>query len=324
MPFGRPSVPVPSPLAHFYAKFPLVTLPAPEEAYQQTPTKLKIWAYGPPPAGHSESLDPLCRAAQAYARFAFGGAETRWLDWDGKESSPEGRVPALHTPSGDLLTGDELDAWIASHLTDKKGRSPARLFLFEAETANKDVPHTDASAEPSHQAYLPLVLTTLLPAVLAALYLSPASVAPEVVPTVSRPFLSSIAHVYLTWNDRSDRIDEIKRLRGGKSGKAVALDLDEVEREAVEAVDALEVKAQAARNPDWFDGARWASLLSLSTRQSRLIIILFVCSGPSKLDALLYALLSIIKILPRACDDALRPALDRSPALLDWIKKHDP
>nr|ANQ47096.1 glutathione S-transferase [Rhodotorula mucilaginosa] len=280
MPFGRPSVPVPSPLAHFYAKFPLVTLPAPEEAYQQTPTKLKIWAYGPPPAGHSESLDPLCRAAQAYARFAFGGAETRWLDWDGKESSPEGRVPALHTPSGDLLTGDELDAWIASHLTDKK----------------------DASAEPSHQAYLPLVLTTLLPAVLAALYLSPASVAPEVVPTVSRPFLSSIAHVYLTWNDRSDRIDEIKRLRGGKSGKAVALDLDEVEREAVEAVDALEVKAQAARNPDWFDGA----------------------SGPSKLDALLYALLSIIKILPRACDDALRPALDRSPALLDWIKKHDP
>lgn len=123
MPFGRPSVPIPSPLAHFYAKFPLVTLPAPEEAYQQTPTKPKIWAYGPPPAGHSESLDPLCRAAQAYARFAFGGAETRWLDWDGKESSPEGRVPALHTPSGDLLTGDELDAWIASHLTDKKGRS---------------------------------------------------------------------------------------------------------------------------------------------------------------------------------------------------------
>ncbi|GAA5968163.1 hypothetical protein JCM8115_001762 [Rhodotorula mucilaginosa] len=280
MPFGRPSVPIPSPLAHFYAKFPLVTLPEPEEAYQQTPAKPKIWAYGPPPIGHSESLDPLCRAAQAYARFAFGGAETRWLDWDGKESSPEGRVPALHTPSGDLLTGDELDAWIASHLTDKK----------------------DASAEPSHQAYLSLVLTTLLPAVLAALYLSPASVAPEVVPTVSRPFLSSVAHVYLTWNDRSDRIDEIKRLRGGKSGKAVALDLDEVEREAVEAIDALEVKAQAAQNSDWFDGA----------------------SGPSKLDALLYALLSIIKILPRACDDALRPALERSPALLEWIEKHDP
>lgn len=123
MPFGQSSIPIPSPLAHFYAKFPLVTLPAPAEAYQQTPTKPRIWAFGPPPAGHAESLDPLCRAAQAYARFAFGGAETRWLDWDGKESSPEGRVPALHTPTGDLLTGDELDAWIASHLTGKKGQS---------------------------------------------------------------------------------------------------------------------------------------------------------------------------------------------------------
>lgn len=136
-------------------------------------------------------------------------------------------------------------------------QSPHRLCpFFQCRKAKRHLPHTDASAEPSHQAYLSLVLTTLLPAVLAALYLSPASVAPEVVPTVSRPFLSSIAHVYLTWNDRSDRIEEIKRLRGGKSGKAVALDLDEVEREAVEAVDALEVKAQAARSSDWFDGAR--------------------------------------------------------------------
>ncbi|GAA5866606.1 hypothetical protein JCM3774_004028 [Rhodotorula dairenensis] len=280
MPFGHSSVPIPSPLAHFYSKFPLVTLPAPEEAYQQVPTQPKIWAYGPPPAGHSESLDPLCRAAQAYARFAFGGAQVRWLDWDGKESSPEGRVPALHTPNGDLLTGDELDAWIASHLTGKK----------------------DASAEPTHQAYLSLILTTLLPAVLAALYLAPASVAPEVVPSVPRPFLSAVAHIYLTWNDRSDRIDEIKRLRGGKIGKAVALDLDEIEREAVEAIEALETKLRAAPNSDWFDGA----------------------SGPSRLDALLYALLSIIRILPRACDDALRPALERSPTLLAWTKKHDP
>ncbi|GAA5976580.1 hypothetical protein JCM10908_005554 [Rhodotorula pacifica] len=281
MPFGQSSVPIPSPLAHFYAKFPLVTLPAPAEAYQQPPTHPRIWAYGPPPAGHSESLDPLCRAAQAYARFAFpGGAETRWLSWEGKESSPEGRVPALHTPSGDLLTGEELDAWIASHLTGKK----------------------DASVEPTHQAYLSLVLTTLLPAVLAALYLSPPAVAPEVVPSISRPFLSSIAHVYLTWNDRSDRIDEIKRLRGDKTGKAVPLDLEEVEREAVDAIDALEVKAQAAGQSEWFDGA----------------------SGPSRLDALLYALLSIVKILPRGCDDALRPALERSPALLVWVKKHDP
>jgi hypothetical protein len=65
--------------------------------------------------------------------------------------------------------------------------------------------------------------------------------------------------------------------------------------------------------------------LSLTSRQAVVSDYkCFVCSGPSKLDALLYALLSIIKILPRACDDALRPALERSPALLEWIEKHDP
>lgn len=257
MPFGRASIPMPSSLAHIYAKFPLVEIEAPYEAYQQTPTKPKIWAYGPPPAGHSESLDPLCRAAQAYARFASGEAETRWLSWDAKESSPDGQVPALHTPEGDLLTGDELDSWIASHLTDKKGEA-SRLLPTAKATGPSLTVHcpTDASSEPIHQAYLALVTSTLLPAVLAALYLSPASVAPPVVPSLSRPFLSQVAHVYLSWHDRANRIDEIKRLRGGKTAKATALDLEEVEREAVEAIEALEAKMQAAGKAEWFDGAR--------------------------------------------------------------------
>lgn len=129
MPLPRASIPIPSPLAAFYAKFPLVELPAPTDAAgtlpPQTPSRAKIWALGPPPAGHAESLDPLCRAAQAYARFAFGGAETRWLAWENRNSSPEGQLPALHTPNGDLLTGEELDAWIASHLTSKNGQSSA-------------------------------------------------------------------------------------------------------------------------------------------------------------------------------------------------------
>ncbi|BGP54206.1 hypothetical protein JCM8202v2_001783 [Rhodotorula sphaerocarpa] len=267
MPLPRASIPIPSPLAAFYAKFPLVELPGPTDTAgtlpPQTPFRAKIWALGPPPAGHAESLDPLCRAAQAYARFAFGGAETRWLAWENRNSSPEGQLPALHTPNGDLLTGEELDAWIASHLTSKNA---------------------------------------LLPALLAALYLSPATVGPAVVPDAARPFLSQLAHVYLSWNDRSTRIEEIKRLRGGKSSPAVPLDLEHVEREAVEAIEALEVKMQAASGAKWFDGA----------------------SGPARFDALLYAILSIVRILPRACDDALRPALERSPALSAWVKQHEP
>lgn len=121
-------------------------------------------------------------------------------------------------------------------------------------------PLTDTTNDATHQAYLSLLTTTLLPAVLAALYLSPSTFAPSVVPIPSRPFLSSLAQIYLTWNNRSTRIDEIKRLRGGKVGKETALDLEEIEREAVEAIEVLEGKLKAQQGEgEWFGGGRCVS-----------------------------------------------------------------
>ncbi|GJN87286.1 hypothetical protein Rhopal_000234-T1 [Rhodotorula paludigena] len=276
---------IPSPLARFFAHFPLVTVPSPHET-TAAPAQPTIWAYGPPPAGHAESLDPLCRAAQAYARFiGKADAQVRWMDWEEREAAPGAALPAVHTPDGDLLVGEEVSGWFASQAHPGKGA--------------KDDAAT--SSDPTQQAYLSLVATTLLPAVLAALYLSPATVAPPVVPVRSRPLLSQVAQTYLTWNDRSRRIDEVKRLRGGKTGKGVVLDLEEVEREAEEAIEALETKMAEAKG-EWIGGA----------------------SSPTRLDALTYAVLSVIRVLPPTCDAVLRPALERSPTLLDWVKRHDP
>lgn len=182
---------------------------------------------------------------------------------------------------------------------------------------------TDTTNDAAHQAYLSLLTTTLLPAVLAALYLSPTNVAPSIVPSQSRPFLSSLAQIYLTWSDRSNRIDEIKRLRGGKVGRDTPLDLEEIEREAVEAIEAVEEKLNAQRGEgEWFGESRsvFAELLLPDERTDTDCH----CSTPSRLDALLYALLSIVRVLPPKCDSTLRPALERCPTLLAWVKRHDP
>ncbi|TNY18889.1 hypothetical protein DMC30DRAFT_424965 [Rhodotorula diobovata] len=279
---------IPAPLARLYSHLPLVVLPAPQGT-TAPPTSPTIWAYGPPPRGHKESLDPLCRAAQAFARFSLGDApaQVRWLDWDGKEGAPGGSLPALHTPGGDLLVGDEVSAWVAAQGATKSSR-----------TKKGETP----PADPAQQAFLALLTSTLLPAVLSALYLSPASLTPPVVPARSRPFLSEIAHTYLSWNDRADRIDEVKRLRGGKVGKEAVLDLEEVEREAEETIRALDAKLGGADKDAWFGAA----------------------SSPSKVDALAYALLSIVSVLPPTCDKVLRPALERCPGLVAWVKAHDP
>ena len=261
---------IPAPLARLYAKFPLYEVPAPQGT-TPPPSRPTIWAYGPPPAGHRESLDPLCRAAQAFARFtltndAEGAADVRWMDWAGREGAPGGTLPALHTPEGDLLVGDEVSGWVAAQgapAKGKKGSGASSLPLYRALRllAQRLTPLAAAAdapppSDPSRQAFLALVLSTLLPAVLSALYLSPASLVPPVVPSRQRPVLAAVAHRYLSWNDRADRIDEIKRLRGGKAGKQAVLDLEEVEREAGETIEALEVKLGDEDPQAWYGGAR--------------------------------------------------------------------
>ncbi|GAA6000221.1 hypothetical protein JCM10207_007913 [Rhodosporidiobolus poonsookiae] len=304
---------IPSPLASLYSHFPLLLLD-PQLSTTPAPSPAQLWALGPPPTGHAESLDPLCRAAQAWARFANVDLDkaVRWVDWDRVEAAPGGRLPAVHTEEGDLLVGEEVDAWLRKQQAGRGGKSSAKRA---SGTAASEFGAAGAAAEdgatggatpttpqdPTQQAFTALVETTLLPAVLCALYLSPRGTAPPVVPARRKPALAALAGSILSWNDRSARIEEVKRLRGGKVGKRTVLDLEEVEREAAETIEALEVKVKEAQG-EWFGGA----------------------ASPSQLDALLYALLSLIRILPAACDFVLRPTLERCPALVDWVKRHDP
>ncbi|GAA5855912.1 hypothetical protein JCM8547_000411 [Rhodosporidiobolus lusitaniae] len=299
---------IPAPLSSFYQKFPLVLLD-PLQPSTPAPSPAQLWALGPPPSGHSESVDPLCRVSQAFARFAQVPLqrETRWVGWDNVEAAPGGVLPAVHTETGDLLVGEEVDNWVGREMRKieqggKKRASNGGASEFGS-PGRDDAASTPAAQDPTHQAYFALVESTLLPAVLSSLYLSPPGTAPLVVPSTPKPVLSALAGSLLSWNDRSRRIEEVKRLRGAKGGKKSVLDLEEVEREAKETIEALEEKLRAAGGKgEWFGGA----------------------SSPTRLDALIYALLSIVRILPSSCDYVLRPALERSPALLAWVKKHDP
>ncbi|BGP14444.1 hypothetical protein JCM10213_004566 [Rhodosporidiobolus nylandii] len=298
---------IPSPLASLHSRFPLVLLPAPLST-TPAPSPSQLWALGPPPTGHSESLDPLCRALQAWTRFAgVESGKVRWVDWDGVEAAPGGSLPAVHTEEGDLLVGGDVDGWVRKQQAKTEAGKGKRASGAGSEFSTPGLEESAAGAAPvpdaTHQAYTSLVETSLLPAVLAALYLSPSGTAPPVCPPRSKPLLSALADTLLSWNDRRDRIEEVKRLRGGKVGKGRVLDLEEVEREAAEAMEALEVKMKAKDGKgEWFGGA----------------------SSPTKLDALVYALLSIVRILPPSCDTVLRPALERCPTLVDWVKRHDP
>ncbi|GAA5934798.1 uncharacterized protein JCM15063_003069 [Sporobolomyces koalae] len=279
---------VPSPLAPLYAYFPLYTV-SNQDANTPAPTTPTLWVLGPPPPGHRESLDPICRQAQSFARFSHLQVESRYLQ-DGL-GAPGASLPTLHTPSGDLIETENVHRGLVAQQVESSARP----------TSPEDTEKDDDQKDPVLQAYAALVETTLLPAVVAALYLSPE--APPVIPRRSFPFLSQIARNWLGISERQHKIAEVKRLRGGKISSKSVLDLEEVEREAVEALEALENKVNEVKGSPWFFGS----------------------SSPTQFDAILYSLLSIIAVLPAQGDHKLlRTTLERSPSLTKWYKAHEP
>lgn len=248
---------VPSPLAPLYAYFPLLTVPN-DDSTTPAPSKPTLWVLGPPPTGHKESIDPVCRQAQAFARFSQVDAQPRYLPHG--QGAPGGNLPALHLPQGDLIESEGVHGWISTGNFDGKVDEKQQ---DKEKRDNDDVTPQD----PILQAYTSLVETTLLPAVVAALYLLPT--APQVTPSPNLPFLSQLASKWLGISKRQDRISQVKRLRGGKVGSKVVLDLEEVEREAVEALQALEDKMRESRGDgEWFLGARYVFRLPNETINS--------------------------------------------------------
>lgn len=222
-------------VSNLFARFPLIVYPATSPA-SGAPEQPSLWLLGPPPDSSHESLDPYSRQATALARFLSISVTPRWLT--SAVGAPAAQLPSLHLPDGNLLARDEITA----HLLGKAQAG------------------TDATSDATHQAYTALVQTKLLPAVLAAVYLAPetASSAAVVPRTSDRPWLSALACAWTTVpNERRARIAEIKRLRGGKEGARIAVDLEALERDASEAIGALEIRArQGEAESRWFGGSQ--------------------------------------------------------------------
>ena len=253
---------VPSPLAPLYAYFPLLTV-SNDDSTTPAPSKPTLWVLGPPPTGHKESLDPACRQAQSFARFSQLDAQPHYLPHG--QGAPGGTLPALHLPQGDLIETEGVNGAISAGRCSENDEEKKQ---DKEKRENDEVTPQD----PILQAYTSLVETTLLPAVVAALYLLPT--APQVTPNPPLPFLSQLASKWLGISKKQERIAEVKRLRGGKVGSKVVLDLEEIEREAVEALQALEDKMQESRGDgEWFLGARYVSQMLNETRS--LLILSF-------------------------------------------------
>ncbi|KAK4700108.1 hypothetical protein P7C70_g6146, partial [Phenoliferia sp. Uapishka_3] len=263
-------MPIPSVVSNIFSHFPLVTYPAPPTT-SSAPTSPTLWLLGPPPASTTESLDPLCRQAQALARFTSTTVIPRYLS--SSSGAPGSVLPALHLPNGALLS--------ATEVTDHLLPPPA-------------IPKT---ADPKQQAFFSLVNTTLLPAVLAIVYLAPPTPVMAVIPPKQLPLLSAWAASWASGEERKERINEILRLRGKKVGIKAVLDLEQLERDGLDTITALEAVVKAQGDAKWFEGA----------------------SAPTILDALLYALLSIILLQPSSTSVPLKDKLERCPSLLAWI-----
>lgn len=219
---AAPSIPIPSLVSSVFSAFPLVTYPAPTPS-SPAPSTPTLWLLGPPPSTSKESLDPLCRQAQALARFTSTSYTPRYLPH--ALSAPGSTLPALHLPSGALLSATEALEHLLTPAHPKGAASPSAAL---------------AAADAKHAAFLSLVQATLLPAVLAAVYLAPPTPALAVVPRTPRPVLAEWAAGWDARQDRRDRIDEILMLRGKKVGVRAVLDLEELEREGTETIAALE------------------------------------------------------------------------------------
>lgn len=239
---SAPTITVPPWLQHFYAYFPIVTYPAvPPTAPPSIPT---LWLLGPPPAESGYSLDPACRVAQALAQFSGVKVAVKWLDTSA--GGVGARLPNLHLPDGSLLSHEELPEWFLQ--PDSRAHSSAK--------ANKPTTPapTPETTDPTYQAFSSLLRSTLLPATLAAVYL--ASTPAQVTPAKALPVLSALAARVTAQLARRARAAEVQKLRGGKAG---FLDLEELDREAAEALEAFETKlgerSKEGGIEGWFDGA---------------------------------------------------------------------
>lgn len=298
---------MPALLARFYSFWPLVTYEAPD-AQTPAPSVPTLWL------AESSALDFESRSALALARFATSGNTTTdsaqnprrrasaGIKFDVKrcasaDGAPDGLLPALHLPNGDLVSAPDVHARILTVASKSSGGSEkekpsARQIAFQA-----------------------LLDSEVRPAVHASLFVGDARRRRTATASdrqqSSTPWLRSLVdRLALEPRERSMRLAELCELllAAGKEGGAAPSMAGLMTPYAFD-VEALEAEAQGALT----------SFEEVVSAESDQEMWLLGASGPTKLDASLFALLELVHDeLERSAP--LRVHLTkRCPALLHWL-----
>ncbi|KAJ9094077.1 hypothetical protein QFC21_006178 [Naganishia friedmannii] len=148
---------IPEPISRFYSKFPLVVLPqeTTEASRTQKVGKPVLWVSPPHPSDTSKwaSSDPACLRVQLL--FLLRGVDVGFREWVNRDAAPDGTLPALQLPTGELLSASEIRQWL-----DREHPLPEDVKELNG------MPTQDAHT--TALAYSHLVLQKLYPAYMAA------------------------------------------------------------------------------------------------------------------------------------------------------------
>lgn len=229
---------MPDAVLKFYSKFPLVLLPAESISVQHELKQPVLWvkpahsddAYG------WESSDPTCLRVQLL--FLLRNVPVEFKPWSNAESAPEGTLPALHLPGGELLSSGEIRPWLEKEY-------PLQEDVKALNGMPTQEAHTTALAH-SH-----LILSKIYP-VYSTLEPHPSTLClPFPLPTTPINLSPSIYHRIPLW---------LRNLGGAET--RLSEDSEQKEKEGIEGIEALtRLSREYLRDGEWFLGAREPSPL---------------------------------------------------------------
>ncbi|WVQ93540.1 hypothetical protein IAU59_000615 [Kwoniella sp. CBS 9459] len=283
----------------FYSKFPLVVLEQEDEvewkvrAANAPDQSVELWIHPPtathPHAHYKSWASPSPTSLKTQLLFLLRDTPSKapipvsFRNWTNETAAPGGKLPALFIPGQErLLRTEEIRGWLEGTYP-LKGKSKELQGLPSQESYDKAL------------ALSQLILGTLYPAYLAS---SPA-------PT--RSFLSSTAEtasdkLHLLFPNPPPLLAGLTTpLPASLTGDARDVDVDEVVRRGIEALDGVEVvlenSSESAEESSWALGSR----------------------TPTSLDALIASHLYVLYALPET--SVLRNTLESKPGLGEYVDR---
>ncbi|OCF41631.1 hypothetical protein I317_04541 [Kwoniella heveanensis CBS 569] len=276
----------------FYSKFPLVVLEQEDEldwkarAAGAPDQSVELWIHPPtaiqPHAHYKSWASPSPSSLRTQLLFLLRDTPSRspipvsFRNWPNESSAPGGSLPALFIPGQErLLRTEEIRGWLEGTYP-LKGKGKELQGLPSQESYDKAL------------ALSQLILGTLYPAYLASLPLRPKSLF-----TSTAESASDKLHLLFP-NPPSLLAGLTTPLPASLTGDARDVDVDEVVRRGIEALDGIEVV---------LEGSMWA----------------LGAKNPTSLDALIVSHLYVLYALPDTA--VLRNTLETKPVLGEYVDR---